>query len=210
MPLYGESGYGTGRYGIADNGPIYKMPLGYYLSLFTSQYQNSPRLLAWAAKAWQPIDDLTNCLAFLASGYDLDYAVGNQLDVCGQLIGQSRQVNFQPSNGVSPILDDNTYRILLYARRAQNNWNGTIGSLYSLWQTLFPSGKLVINDNQNMSCTILLSGTFTSIIQDLIVNGYIVPRPEGVTYTYTYSNLPIFGADLNNSFIAGADIGHAS
>jgi hypothetical protein len=210
MPLYGQSGYGTGRYGIADYGPIYKMPLSYYLAMFTSQYKNSPRLLAWAAKAWQPIDDLTNCLAFITSGYDLDLAVGFQLDVCGQLIGQLRQVGFQPTGGVSPILDDATYRLLLYARRAQNNWDGKLNSLYPLWQTLFPSGRLVINDNQNMTCTVILSGTFTSIIEDLITNGYIVPRPEGVLYTYVYSELPIFGADLNNAYVAGADLGHAS
>lgn len=210
MPLYGQNGYGSGRYGIGDYGPIYKMPIGYYLSLFTSQYRNSSRLQAWAAKAWQPIDDLTNCLAFVSSNYDLSVAVGYQLDVCGQLIGQSRQVAFQPSGGVSPILDDDTYRLLLYARIAQNKWDGRLNSLYTIWKTLFPSGRLVINDNQNMTCTVILSGTFTSIIEDLIVNGYIVPRPEGVLYTYVYSTLPIFGADLNNAYVAGADLGHAS
>lgn len=210
MPLYGQNGYGSGRYGIGDYGPIYKMPIGYYLSLFTSQYRNSPKLQAWAAKAWQPIDDLTNCLAFVSSNYDLSVAVGYQLDVCGQLIGQSRQVAFQPSGGVSPILDDDTYRLLLYARIAQNKWDGKLNSLYPIWKTLFPSGRLIINDNQNMTCTVILSGTFTSIIEDLIVNGYIVPRPEGVLYTYVYSTLPIFGADLNNAYVAGADLGHAS
>ncbi len=210
MPFYGQNGYGSGRYGIGDYGPIYKMPIGYYLSLFTSQYRNSPKLQAWATKAWQPIDDLTNCLAFVSSNYDLSVAVGYQLDVCGQLIGQSRQVAFQPSGGVSPILDDDTYRLLLYARIAQNKWDGKLNSLYTIWKTLFPSGRLVINDNQNMTCTVILSGTFTSIIEDLIVNGYIVPRPEGVLYTYVYSTLPIFGADLNNAYVAGADLGHAS
>ena len=210
MPFYGQNGYGSGRYGIGDYGPIYKMPIGYYLSLFTSQYKNSPKLQAWAAKAWQPIDDLTNCLAFVSSNYDLSVAAGYQLDVCGQLIGQSRQVAFQPSGGVSPILDDDTYRLLLYARIAQNKWDGKLNSLYPIWKTLFPSGRLIINDNQNMTCTVILSGTFTSIIEDLIVNGYIVPRPEGVLYTYVYSTLPIFGADLNNAYVAGADLGHAS
>ena len=75
---------------------------------------------------------------------------------------------------------------------------------------MFPSGNLVINDNQNMTATIIVAGTFTSIILDLITNGYIIPRPEGVLYTYVTTTLPIFGADLNNSYIAGADLGHAS
>ena len=184
--------------------------MSYYLSLFTSQYQNSPKLLAWAQKAWTPIDDLTSCLVGISSNYDLSVAIGVQLDELGVSIGQSRTVGFQPSGGVNPTLDDNTYRLLLLARIAQNTWDGKIGSLYKVWQSLFPSGNLVINDNQNMTATIIVAGTFTSIILDLITNGYIIPRPEGVLYTYVTTTLPIFGADLNNSYIAGADLGHAS
>jgi hypothetical protein len=210
MPFYGQNGYGSGGYGIGDYGLIYKQPLGYYLNLFTSQYKMSPNLLKWTQILLQPIDDLTNVLAFITNDYDLDYAVGVQLDVCGQLIGQSRTVGFQPSGGVSPILDDATYRLLLYARRAQNAWDGKINSLYGIWRTLFPTGKLIINDNQNMSATVILSGTFTSIIQDLVENGYIVPRPEGVLYNYVFGTLPIFGTDLDTTFVAGVDLGHIS
>lgn len=211
MPLYGQSGYGSGKYGIADNGPIYKLSLGYYLNLFTSQYKvKSVNFIKWAQQSWQPIDDLTSCLSFITSNYDLDYAVGVQLDVAGLEIGQSRVVNFQPSDGVSPTLDDTTYRLLLKARLAQNSWDGKTASLYPIWQTLFPGGRLVVNDNQNMTATIIVSGSFTSIITDLITNGYIVPRPETVEYTYVTGTLPIFGADRNDSFVAGADLGHAS
>jgi hypothetical protein len=59
-----------------------------------------------------------------------------------------------------------------------------------------------------MSCDIVLTGTFTSIILDLVVHGYIVPRPEGVLYNYIFGGLPIFGTDESNSFIAGVDLGH--
>lgn len=210
MPLYGQSGYGSGKYGIADNGPLYKLPLGYYLNLFSSQYKLSPKLLKFAALAWQPIDDLTNCLTFITANYDLDLANGAQLDVCGLLIGQSRTLSFQPSGGVSPVLDDNNYRLLLKAKRAQNNWSGKTADLYPIWQTLFPGGKIVINDNQNMTATIILSGSFSTLVLDMITNGLIVPRPETVEYTYITSDLPIFGADQNNAFVAGADLGHAS
>jgi Protein of unknown function (DUF2612) len=212
MPLYGQRGYGSGRYGIADAGPIYKQPLGYYLNLFTSQYKGSAYrfINGWAQKAWTPLDDLTNCLSFLSGQYDLDVAQGVQLDDLGQLIGQSRTVGFQPTGSVSPTLDDDTYRILLKARVAINSWDGRLVSLYGIWKGLFPGGSLVINDNQNMTATIIVSGTFTSIIVDLITNGYIVPRPEGVEYTYATSDLPIFGTDLDNAFVAGVDLGHIS
>ncbi len=211
MPLWGEGGYGTGLYGVPDTGgPVYKEPLAYYLSLVTSQYRLSPNFNQWLFLAMQPIDDLTNALADYSSSFDLDYAVGQQLDWNGILIGCSRTVGFEPSDGVSPVLDDNTYRILLKARIAWNQWDGKIASMYPIWKSLFSSGTIIVHDNQDMTATIILAGTFTSIIQDLITNGYIIPRPEGVQYTYSFGTLPIFGADENNAFIAGADLGHAS
>ncbi len=208
--LYGQGGYGEGGYGGPLFGPIYKEPFAYYLNLFTSQYKLSPKLQQWAQLAWKPIDDLTNCFAFLSNNFDIDQAVGQQLDMTGQLIGVSRTVGFQPSNEVSPVLDDTTYRLLLKARIAWNQWNGKMASLYPIWQSLFISGRIVILDNQNMTATIIITGSLTSIIQDLIVNGYIVPRPEGVEYIYSFGTLPLLGADENNTYIAGADLGHAS
>jgi hypothetical protein len=99
----------------------------------------------------------------------------------------------------------------LLAKEGINNWNGKIQLLYPLWQLLFPGGSIIFIDNQNMSATIILAGTFTSIQSDLIVNGLIVPRSETVQYSYIIgADFPLFGADLDNSYIAGADLGHAS
>lgn len=210
---YGVGGYGVGGYGAGQGtnqpGPIYKMPLSYYTGLFTSEWQQSYKLLAWAANAWQILDDATSFLQQTSvQDWSLTYAIGTQLDVLGAIIGQPRTVNFQPSDGVSPVLDDNTYRLLLRATIFKYKWDGKIGSLYLIWKALFPQGSIVINDNQNMSATVLINGPFNSIIQDLIMNGYIVPRPEGVLYNYVIGEFPMFGTDLNTGFIAGVDLGH--
>jgi hypothetical protein len=208
-PGYGAGGYGQGGYG---NQPIETLPIGYYVALLTSQYQppSSPKLNALLYVLLKKFDDVSQCLVKFDTAFDLDGAVGPQLDALGQVAGAARTVGFQPSGSVSPVLDDATYRIYIKAKIAQNQWDGTITSLYSIWKYLFPSGSIVIADQQNMTAIIFLSGSFTSIIQDLITNGYIVPRPEGVLYTYVFSTLPAFGADLNNSYIAGADLGHAA
>jgi len=183
------------------------LPASYYLALPTSEYQQSANFLAWLGAPIQLLSDASACLDSFPAALDLDTAAGTQLDLLGQLVGQSRTLGFQPSNGVSPVLDDTTYRLLLNARIAQNQWNGTIDGLQGVWQTLFPGGRIVIVDAQNMSATIVLSGVFSSILQDLITNGYIVPRPEGVLYNYSFSAQPIFGFDQASSFIAGFDQG---
>ena len=208
MPLYSQSGYGSGKYGIADGGPIYAQTIWYYLSLLTSEYRLAPNLNNWLYALLSPLNDVTNCILTMTESFDVSSAQGVQLDVLGAIVGVGRTVGFQPSGGVSPVLNDATYQLLILATIANNQWSGKQSELYPIWQTLFPGGRLVIVDNQNMSATIVLSGVFTSIIQDLITNGYIVPRPEGVEYTYTFASLPIFGTDENNSFIAGVDLGH--
>lgn len=187
----------------------YKLPLSYYLSLFTSQYKMSANLNAWQTALMTPLDDLTNCLQTFNISYDIDNALGSQLDVLGKILGASRTVPFQPSGGVSPVLDDDDYRLLLYATQVKDTWDGTMASIYQAWQFIFPNGLLGIHDNQNMTASITTSGAFTSIEQDLITKGYIVPRPEGVQYNASGGGITtgLFGFDRNDSTVAGFDIG---
>lgn len=199
-PYYGFSGYGFGGYG---NQPIQTLPIGYYMNLLTSQYTNSSKLNALLYLLLKKFDDVSQCLVQMDTAFDLDIAVGVQLDMLGAIAGAVRTVSFQPSNSVSPILDDATYRIYIKSKIAQNQWDGTVDSLYPIWQTIFPGGSIVIEDAQNMTAIIVLTGTFTSIVQDLITNGYIVPRPEGVLYTYQFTTLPAFGFGVSPGYIAG-------
>jgi Protein of unknown function (DUF2612) len=208
---YGRGGYGVGGYGVGaatGSGPVQYQPPSYYLNLLTSQYQTSPKLLAYLGGLLQGVDDVKQLFLQFLNAIDIDQAAGVLLDLRGQLLGQSRTVGFQPSNGVSPVLDDATYRILLKARIAQNHWNGQVGSLQAIWKNLFPGGQISLIDQQNMTCVVIVGGAFTSIIEDLILNGYIVPRPQAVKYQFTISGTPIFGFDQNNQYVAGFDVGH--
>ena len=113
----------------------------------------------------------------------------------------------------NPILDDATYRTLLQCQVFNNHWNGQIDSLTAFWRSVFPGGTILITDTGNniggasvMTATITFGGAFSQIMNDLIFRGYIVPRPEGVLYTYISALLPIFGFDLNTDYVAGFDI----
>ena len=85
----------------------------------------------------------------------MDNAIGPQLDQVGTIVGASRTVGFQPSDSVSPVLDDATYRILIKATAANNSWDGTIDGLQSIWKTLFPGGSIIVGDQQNMTADYL-------------------------------------------------------
>jgi hypothetical protein len=195
---------------MSSRTPISVLPIGYYTNILTSEYRNSPNFNKWLQAVLNIANDISNCLASMSSAFDIDYAIGAQLDILGQIIGVGRTVPFQPSNGVSPVLDDTTYRLLLRATIFNNSWDGTIGSLYPIWSQLFPGGRITIVDNQNMTADVIITGNFNSIISDLISNGFIVPRPQTVAYTYLFGDLPLFGFGPNTTYIAGFGLGHWS
>ena len=204
---FGLGGFGVGPFGSA---PIEMQPLGYYLNLLTSEYNQaqSPLFRNWLSGVIQVFEDINDLFAQFITALDIDYAIGPQLDMLGQIIGAARQLSFQPSNGVSPILGDSDYRSLLKATIARNHWNGTQLGLWSVLQIIAPQIKVVLHDNQNMTATVFISGNLTSIMVDMITNGLIVPRPETVQYTYSFATLPAFGFDQNTAIISGFDTGN--
>lgn len=209
-----------------------------YLALITSQYQNSPKFLAWVNGFLEMMQDiqelaanLTNYFSFnsiventelflhdqyltIKDGeYDFNYfnfeaCVGNQLDIVGELLGQARKVDFNPSDGSSPVLEDDDYRTLLKNKVLWNRWDGKAETMPDYWKQVFPGGKIIVQDNQNMTIDILLYGAFTPIIIDLITNDYIVPRPQGVLINYQYGTMPYFGFDRDDAYVSGFDVGN--
>ena len=131
----------------------------------------------------------------------------------GVILGRSRTLPFQPNDGSSAVLDDDIYRIILKAKIAINQWDGQVGSLPGLWAALFPSNYIMIRDNQNMTLDVAITPihapSFNMLVRDIIRNGFIVPRPEGVLITFHWGRiLPYFGYDLENDYFAGYDVGN--
>lgn len=207
-----------------------------YTQLITSEHNQQPNYTAMIAATVQPLVDGRNLAATFFQLYDLDLAVGQQLDVLGQWIGISRSVA-TPISGVffsfdttglgwdqgswlGPfssgsnliLLSDDQYRLLLRAKIAINQWDGTVPNLYAILAQVFALTQvsLLVQDNQDMTMTVIIltGGTVDPVILALITGGYIVPRPAGVRITgYSQEQAPIFGWDTNNAIIQGWDTG---
>jgi hypothetical protein len=189
-----DSGYGTDWGNNYGNDAVFalvgKLPISYYLGLITSQYQNSPKFLALVESLITKANDASLVLDNLMWYFDLDQASGIQLDAIGEIVQQNRRVNFQPVGVFSPLLDDSTYRTLIKAKIVQNIWDGKINSLFALWRTIFPadgSYAIAVTDNQDMTATITMTGTYPVVIRELIEAGFIVPKPQGVSYFYSFA-----------------------
>ena len=179
-----------------------------YLALLSHQYQTAPNLLAWMAAKLQVLVDIQNCADSMVSAFDLDAAQGSQLDVLGQLLGVSRMLPWNPSMGLSAILDDGTYRTLLKAAVFRNHWDGTVLSIEANWRGLIPGSQISIQDNLDMTITVHGANGLSSLMQDLITHGMMIPTPQGVSVNYIFSQTPYFGFDSVPVYLSGFDQGH--
>jgi hypothetical protein len=159
-----------------------------YLDIVTSQHRNKARFMAWLTATLEIGDDIYNLIGEIDTDFDIDSAVGDQLDTLGEIVGVGRFLNFQPSGSISPVLEDEDYRFVIKSKIAKNQWDGTIPGLYQIWDIVFPAIPIRIQDNQDMTYEVLfVSQSFTDLQQELISNGYIIPRPEGVLCTYDFN-----------------------
>jgi len=175
------------------------------LDVLSSQYRALPKFTEWLTAPLQMLQDAQDLVNDMPDYFDIDLAIGDQLDILGEIIGVKREVTFEPTGGASPILDDDDYRIVLKAKIAKNQWRGTIPELYTMWNNLFPLQPIIIQDNQDMTMDVITFGFTTTMQQDLVNNGYIIPKPETVGINYYFATPPIFAYDLDNDTFKGYD-----
>lgn len=209
-----------------------------YTTLITPQHADKPKFVASIQALTQPLIDIMNTLLTMPSQFDLDTAVGSQLDIDGLWIGISRElpipltgvffafdtdlVGWDQGTWLGPFddedqlttLPDDSYRTLLYAKIANNQWNGTVPNAYQVLNTVLPGNQVVIQDDGDMTMMIGVLGTtpLNAVTTALLENGYLDVKPVGVqVFAYitpsVTGGVPFFGFDIENSVVDGWDIG---
>jgi hypothetical protein len=204
--------------------------------LVTSEHKKANFLAAIQIITQGHIDNQA-LLANLSQMFDLDLAVGVQLDAVGRWIGPSRDLE-EPLTGVyfsfdtpglgldqgqifgpySPTeglvqLDDDHYRFYLRFTAAANQWNGTLSDAAAIYTKFFGQigMQAIVQDNQDMTEYVGAVGAFPdATIQALFLEGYLDLKPEGVGVSYIVPSVPktpFFGLDDNTSTVGGLDVG---
>lgn len=178
-----------------------------YLDRITSKHNQQPDFIAFLTAILQPLADaLALAESALVTCFDLDTAVGVQLDMVGLWIGRTRQLSIPISNVYFTLdtgpgcdmgilrgpfdpgtqllnLPDAQYRTLLYATVAANHWDGTIVGAHNAYAIIFgPSGfSLLIRDFDDMSMDFILGGPIPDAVTlALFKGGYLSLKPAGV------------------------------
>lgn len=229
----------------------------YYRELITSEYRLAPRFNDMVRKMVDYNCNLDTFILKVVEMFDLETAHDDQLDIIGDCVGVSRDLDFEPTslggggraiicptpaemgkdigdesvytvyqtptpanmdksafikgNTLGPsdsMITDSVFRTMIKARIVQNVWKGNVLDLYEMWANLFPENLgIQIQDLQDMSYNIVLVGQYTDLMRELIMHGYIIPKPEGVRINalsfIDTSGMPIFAYNYNTLNYSG-------
>lgn len=156
-----------------------------YLNIITSEHRQQPKYIAMLTAYLRKLQDAQMLIEAFDLHFDLNEAIGTQLDRLGDIVGRIRILQFQPENQSAKLNDEN-YRLIIKAKILQNQWAGTIEDMATLFKQVFPDMRLQIIDNQDMSIEIQVTGLRDDLQLQLLNSGYVIPKPEGVRIKITF------------------------
>lgn len=204
-----------------------------YVGLITSEHRSKPRFVATVSASVGPVVGVQAFLDELPAAFDLDTAIGVQLDAVGAWVGISRLISipliqvwfsfdivgrgfdegvwkgpYDPETGIY-ALDDDTYRRLIRLKIIVNSWDGLKGSIEDALRAFYTSdgANLFVLDNQDMSMTVCVSGArLPNIMFALFAGRYVEFKPASVELFNVVPSVPgtaAFGFDVDNEYVSG-------
>ncbi len=213
------------------------MTRGEYLALVTNFHSNRPRFMNMLALLVQPLVDAQAMLDKMRADFDIDTAIGVQLDQVGQWLGRDRYLHmpisgvyfafdtpgvgfdeghwqglFDPTDEIR-ALDDETYRSILKLQALANRWDGTLPSIAADFDRVFPGA--IIDDRgdqpgQVMTMDVIIPSVWLPALLEAALVQMFPLKPSGVRVNILKSTVigePVFGFDVDNQTIGGFDTG---
>jgi len=203
-----------------------------YLNLLTSQYRDKTKINQAVDLLVDPLVRLQELLASLPDEFDVDQAVGVQLDAVGEWVGISRDIDVPITDfyfewdgtaaegwdagtwaddtvtGTTTVsLTDDSYRLAIKLRIASNKSDGSLQGIYDIIEETFDGDLIVlIKDNQDMSVEIKVIGELSTQDQAVIENEMEFLIPMGVlinSYEFVYGPAKLFSFNVQNQYQDG-------
>lgn len=204
-PAPGSNAIGSFVIGVSPIGTI--APFDFWTTVI-SQYANSP-ILTGLIQSFNDAMDLTEEFDnFFDDIWSIVTARGHGLDVWGRILGvgrtyqeisRTRNLGFEEATtanadpfNVTPfyhgptlaptfVLDDATYRPLLFAKAAFNLTDGSIPSINAILLGLFPNrGNCYVTDGGGMTMTYTFLFPLSDQELAMLVQSRVLPKPTGV------------------------------
>lgn len=153
------------------------MDNSYYSNLLIMQYHNKPKAKATIEATVGLLPD--DLIMEVINGFDIEIAVGKQLDILGEYVGVDR---YYLVDNQAELLDDEDYRILIKMKAISNTSDLSHKSLEEALYNFFGNTVRMDSDG-NMEMTYFVPKNKTPIIQAAIQKE-VLPRPMGVRCSY--------------------------
>ena len=156
-----------------------------YRDLIIDEHRDKPKFMLTVDAVLKYNTDIYSVAVYLDDDFDLDESTGAQEDILGELVGEKRELDFQPLTQETPILNDDDFRVLLKSKIAKNHWDGTVDNLQEIWKSLFDE-NIKITDNQDMTMDVTIDNVPSSVVHEMIYRGKIIPKPQSVGIKYNF------------------------
>lgn len=151
----------------------------YYADLLILQYKTQPKARATISALTDKViaDSL---LLDVINGFNLDTAVGKQLDTLGKYLGLSRVVKVKIGSPETTVLTDDQYRLLLQLKLVCNTSYSATSQIRNALFQIFPDDIRVF-DNRTMKMEYQLSMMFNGL-ENVIIAEELLPFPMGLGF----------------------------
>lgn len=164
----------------------------YYANLLILQYVGKPKAFAMV-KALADVVIMNQLPNQVQDAFDIETAVGVQLDVLGKYVGANR-MGYTASGPVT--LDDDDFRVLIKLQIIKNNSGSSLATIQELLAANF-AGQILVSDNQDMGLNyVVVESLGTSDLLNVIAYGGYLPAPMAVETSVTFvpsHEFPFFG-----------------
>ncbi len=186
-----------------------------------AQYSTEPKAVEWYNIVPTISDELLTAYDDIKATYDIDSQAGEQLDVIGRVVVQPRNIDFPVDLIVAECGDDtkecgdstatefsaltgldNTgltdeqYKPVLKSKIQINTSDVTIDGIITAVNTILSNSFVSqLNDNEDMTFDIVITGTLTATEISLLNSVGFIPKPQGVGfggYSLGHTNLGVF------------------
>lgn len=173
-----------------------------------AQYRDKPKAVAWYAIAKGLGGSVEAAAQAVRKSYDIDTAVGEQLNVIGRIVVAPRSfVGSMPMDpGLFDLTDgdqfgdeeamfsaltidqdgqlsDELYRLVIKAKIVKNNGDATIENILDGMNFLLPKAQVLrVTDGEDMSFSIEFYGEITNLERFALLNAGLVPKPQAVKF----------------------------
>lgn len=149
----------------------------YYSNLLILQYHNKPKAKATIESTVSLLPD--DLIMDVINGFDIETAIGKQLDILGEYIGIDR---YYLVDNQAELLSDDDYRLLMKLKAISNTSNLSHKALDDSLYDFFGNTVRMDSDG-NMEMTYFVPKDKTPIIQAAIQKE-VLPKPMGVRCSY--------------------------